>query len=106
VYSEMICGFLESVYQECLESELQRRGIPFESQQALTLHYKGEQLKQTFKPDLICYGKIIIELKAVKDLEKEHEAQVFNYLKVSSYRLGLLVNFGHYPKVKVKRIIL
>ena len=106
VYREMGCGFLESVYQECLEKELQRREIPFDSQQALGLHYKGEPLKQIYKPDLICYGKIIVELKAVKDIAREHEAQVFNYLKASNLRLGLLVNFGHYPKATVKRIIL
>ena len=106
VYREMGCGFLESVYQECLEKELQRREIPFDSQQALGLHYKGEPLKQIYKPDLSCYGKIIVELKAVKDIAREHEAQVFNYLKASNLRLGLLVNFGHYPKATVKRIIL
>ena len=68
VYREMGCGFLESVYQECLEKELQRRGIPIDSQRALELQYKGEPLKQIYKPDLICYGKIIVELKAVKDI--------------------------------------
>lgn len=106
VYREMGCGFLESVYQECLEKELLRREIPFDSQRALELQYKGEALKQIYKPDLICYGKIIVELKAVKSIGKEHEAQVFNYLKASGLKLALLVNFGHYPKSTVKRIIL
>jgi GxxExxY protein len=105
VYHEIGCGFLEAVYQECLEKELRRRGIPFQSQIQLTITYKGEPLKQTYQPDLICYGKIVVELKAVKDLNDEHRAQVFNYLKATGMKLGLLVNFGHYPKSIVERIV-
>ena len=105
VYREMGCGFLEAVYQECLERELSCRGIPFQSQIQLSLTYKSEKLNQTYKPDFICYGKIILEIKAVKDLGDDHRAQMFNYLKATGFRLGLLVNFGHYPKVTVERII-
>jgi GxxExxY protein len=103
VYREMGCGFLESVYQECLERELCRREIPFAAQKKLKLFYKGEPLRQVFQPHLICYGKIIVELKAVKDLAPEHAAQVLNYLKATGMNLGLLVNFGSYPKVTIKR---
>ena len=106
VYREMGCGFLEPVYQECLEEELKVRGIPFESQKKLRLSYKGEVLNLTYKPDLVCYGNIIVELKAVKDIDDIHRAQVFNYLKATGLRLGLLVNFGHYPKATVERIIM
>ncbi len=106
VYREMGAGFLESVYQECLEKELSDHGVPYVSQPELELIYKGESLKQKYKPDLICYDKIILELKAVKLIAPEHEAQLHNYLKASELRLGLLVNFGHYPKVQIKRIIL
>ena len=106
VYREMGCGFLEPVYQECLEKELKVRGIPFESQKELRLRYKGEVLDLTYKPDLICYGNIIVELKAVKEINDVHRAQVFNYLKATGLRLGLLVNFGHYPKATVERIIM
>ena len=106
VYREMGCGFLEPVYQECLEKELKSRGSPFESQKELRLSYKGEVLNQTYKPDLVCYSKIIVELKAVKEIDDIHRAQVFNYLKVTGLRLGLLVNFGHYPKATVERIIM
>ena len=106
VYREMGCGFLEPVYQECLERELKVRGILFESQKELRLRYKGEVLDLTYKPDLICYGTIIVELKAVKDIEDIHRAQIFNYLKATGLRLGLLVNFGHYPKATVERIIM
>ena len=106
VYREMGCGFLEAVYQECLEREFHFRKIPFEAQKELQLKYKGSELKQIYKPDFICYGKIIVELKAVKEVSAEHRAQVFNYLKATGLRLGLLVNFGHYLKATVERIIL
>jgi len=99
-------GFLEAVYQECLIKEFLSRNIPFTSQAELTLVYKGERLHQTYKPDFICYEKIIVEMKAVKDIGDEHRAQVINYLRASDYRLGLLVNFGHYPKATVERIVL
>jgi GxxExxY protein len=106
VYREMGCGFLEAVYQECLERELAIREIPFISQAELALRYKGEALRQTYKPDFICFGKIILELKAVKEIAPEHKAQVMNYLKASSMKLGLLVNFGTYPQVSITRLAL
>jgi len=105
VYREMGCGFLEAVYQECMQKELQSRGIPFEAQRELHLSYKGSRLAQTYMPDFVCHGKIIVELKAVKETTDEHRAQVFNYLKATGSRLGLLINFGHYPKATVERII-
>ena len=98
VYREMGCGFLEAVYQECLENELISRGIPHVSQQELKLAYKGTLLQQSYKPDLICYEQIILELKAVKEIAPEHKAQVINYLKASNLKLGLLINFGSHPK--------
>ena len=104
VYREMGCGFLEAVYQECLEHELILRKIPFESQKVLALTYKGSALTQTYKPDLICYGKIIVELKAVKEVVSEHQAQLLNYLKATGMHLGLLVNFGAHPKVEIIRM--
>ncbi len=106
VYREMGCGFLEAVYQECLEREFFRKEIPFVSQQDLQLTYKGETLQQTYRPDLICYGQIIVELKAVKDISPEHKAQVINYLKATGMKLGLLVNFGTYPKASITRLAL
>jgi GxxExxY protein len=104
VYKTFGCGFLESVYQESLELELRLRQIPFVAQPVLFLNYKGVQLQQTYKPDFICYGQIIMELKAASNLASEHEAQLLNYLKATNFKLGLLVNFGHYPKVEIKRI--
>lgn len=105
VYREMGSGYLEAVYQECLERELFKSGIPFIVQKELELHYKGEILNQKYKPDLICFDKIIVELKAVKELRDEHRAQVFNYLKATGHKLGILVNFGHYPKAEIERIV-
>ncbi|VAW48972.1 hypothetical protein MNBD_GAMMA03-545 [hydrothermal vent metagenome] len=106
VYREMGAGFLESVYQECLEKELNNKGVTFISQPELKLHYKGERLTQKYKPDLICYGKIIVELKAVKEISPIHKAQLMNYLKATELKLGLLVNFNAYPKTEVIRIVL
>lgn len=104
VYREMGCGFLEAVYQECLEKELHRQHIPFVSQPELELFYKQERLQQSYRPDFICYEKIIVEIKAVKEICDEHRAQVHNYLKAGRLQLGLLVNFGHYPMATIERI--
>ncbi len=106
VYHEMGAGFLEAVYQECLERELAMRGIPHAAQATLGLCYKGESLKQQYLPDLICFDKIIVELKAVKEIAPEHQAQILNYLKATGMRLGLLVNFGCSPKATVNRFVL
>jgi GxxExxY protein len=99
-------GFLEAVYQECLSREFIRRKIPYQAQVELSLTYKGESLSQTYRPDFVCYERIILELKALKEVGDEHRAQVFNYLKATGFRLGLLVNFGHYPRATVERIVL
>jgi len=106
VYREMGCGFLEAVYQECLHREFTNRNIPFQPQIDLTLAYKGIRLNQVYRVDFICFDKIIVEIKALKDVGDEHRAQVFNFLKATGMRLGLLVNFGHHPKATVERIVL
>ncbi|MDP2829103.1 MAG: GxxExxY protein [Sulfuricellaceae bacterium] len=106
VYREMGCGFLEAVYQECMVKELMLKNIPFSSQQELQLYYKGEELVQRFRPDFICFDKIVVELKAVSELGAASKAQLFNYLKASGLRLGLLVNFGHHPSVQIERVII
>jgi len=104
VYNDKGCGFLEPVYQECLEIELGLQKVPFISQKSLTLEYKDRRLRQTYEPDFICYEKIILEIKAVSQLVDEYRAQVINYLNATGYKLGLLVNFGHYPKLEWERI--
>ena len=106
VYREMGCGFLEAVYQECLEKEFFKRCLSFRAQPELYLHYKCELLNQTYRPDFICHEKIILELKAVKEIAPEHQAQVMNYLKATGMKLGLLINFGSHPKVTIKRFVM
>jgi GxxExxY protein len=105
VYKEKGCGFLEPVYQECLETELGLQGIPFRAQWPIGLSYKGRPLKQRYIADVVCFEKILVELKAVSALADEHRAQVLNYLHATGYRLGLLVNFGHHPKLEWERIV-
>ena len=106
VYKVMGCGFVEPVYQECLELELMIQDLPFKPQAELSLSYKGHSLKSKYIPDFILFDKIVLEIKAVKELADEHRAQVHNDLKATGYRLGLLVNFGHYPKVEYERIVI
>jgi GxxExxY protein len=104
VYNEKGCGFLEAVYQECLEIEFELQGILFVPKKPLDLSYKGRRLKQKYEPDFICMDKIIVEIKAVSALADEHRAQVINYLNATGFKLGLLVNFGHYPKLEWERL--
>lgn len=106
VYKDKGCGFLEPVYHECCEIEFVFQQIPFASQQELPLSYRGQLLKQRYKPDFICYERIVVEIKAVSALTDEHRAQLLNYLHASGMKLGLLVNFGHHPKLEYERIVL
>jgi GxxExxY protein len=105
VYNDKGCGFLEAVYQECLEIEFGLRGVPFDPQAELTLTYKGRILGKTYRPDFVCFEKIIVEIKAVSELAGEHRAQVHNYLKATGFRLALLVNFGSKGQLKYERIV-
>ena len=106
VYNELGSGFLEEPYQEALEIELTERGIPFVAKPKLPIFYKGHQLRKTYEADLIVTDGIIIELKAVHLLAPEHEAQLINYLKATRKRVGYLVNFGSFPKLQWKRLVL
>ena len=105
VYKRKGCGFTEPIYQECLEIELDLQRIPFVAQKSIALEYRGRPLKQRFQPDFVCYEKIVVEIKAVSSLTDEHRAQVLNYLSATGHQLGLLVNFGHHPKVEYERIL-
>jgi GxxExxY protein len=106
VYKNKGSGFLEPVYQECLEIEFRLAGVPAIAQPRLQLDYKGTPLKSEYIPDFICFDKIIVELKAVKELTDAHRAQVQNYLKATSFKLAFLVNFGHHPLIEIERIVL
>ena len=104
VYRNLGAGFLENVYQEALELELTSREIPFRSQADIEIRYKGRVLTQSYRADIVCYGKIILELKAVKTLLPEHEAQLQNYLRATGLRLGMLINFCNPNGVDIRRI--
>lgn len=106
VYKEKGSGYLEEVYQECLEIELAMQGIPFTSQPELAMFYKGKPIKKKYIPDLIVYKQVIVELKAVDELHEKHRAQILNYLHSTGLKVGLLVNFGHYPRVEIERFAL
>jgi GxxExxY protein len=93
------------VYQEALEIEMQKENIPFESQKTLHVYYDDKPLTQYFKADIICFDKILLEIKAVTKITNEHKAQLINYLVATKIRLGLLVNFGTHPKVEICRMI-
>ena len=97
-------GFLERVYQDALEYEFRERGIPYEREKKIQIMYKGKPLGEPYRADFVCYGKIIIELKAVKTLEDTHYAQILNYLKATKMKLGILVNF-HDIYIVPKRIV-
>ena len=103
VHNVMGSGFKEEVYQQCLERELTYRGIPYDAKKELRIHYKGVPIEKTYIPDFFCYGKIIVEIKAVAELTQEHRAQLMNYLKLTNTRMGLLVNFASYPKAIVEQ---
>ena len=104
VYKTLGDGYLEEVYQSAMEEELKLRSIPFVAKKELHIMYKGRDCG-LYMPDLVCFGKIIVELKAVETLHPKHSAQLMNYLKATGHKLGLLVNFCAYPKVDIRRIV-
>jgi len=104
VHKELGPGLLEKVYQEALEKEFRLQGIPFEREKSFTIMYKGEALDQKYIADFVCYDKVVVELKAVDELLPIHTAQVINYLAITGYKLGLLVNFNA-RQVKPERIV-
>ena len=106
VYNTLGHGFLEAVYQEALEIEFQHQGIPYEREKELKIYYGGVELKQTYKADFVCFGKIIVELKAVSALDDAHRSQVYNYLHATGYKLGLLLNFGYSEELEYQRIVI
>ncbi|MDR2952650.1 MAG: GxxExxY protein [Treponema sp.] len=97
-------GFLEAVYQEALEIELRRKNIPFISQQELEILYDGIPLTKKYIADLICFDKILLEIKAVSSITDQHKAQLLNYLTATGFKLGILVNFNSFPKAEIIRI--
>jgi GxxExxY protein len=105
VYNELGSGFLEPVYQEALELELQERGIPFDAQKKLHIRYKNHRLEQKYRTDFVVYEKIIVEIKALSHLTSHNEAQLINYLKATGLEVGVLINFGAEGRLEWKRMV-
>ena len=106
VYNEQGYGLAEEIYQESFEIELELRQIPWKSKQELATFYKNRPLKKRYVPDVIVYGGMVVELKAVSELLPEHEAQVFNYMRIARMSVGYLINFGHKATLEWKRFII
>jgi GxxExxY protein len=102
----MGAGFLEAVYQEALGLEFELRHIPYVARPRLSIAYKGSRLRQGYEPDFICFDRVIVELKAVREIAPEHRAQTVNYLKATGLRVALLVNFGGLGRAPVERFVL
>ena len=97
VQNELGMGFLELVYHDALNVELELRGIPYETEKPIAITYKGQPLERTYKADLVCFDTIVVELKSVEKLKAEHTAQLLNYLKATGMPMGILINFGEKP---------
>ena len=106
VYNQLGYGMAEEVYQQSLEIELEMRGIPFRSKAELKLAYKGRDIETVYKPDLLVYNGIVVELKAVSELISDHEAQLFNYMRIAQQQVGYLINYGHKGDLEWHRYIL
>jgi GxxExxY protein len=106
VYNDRGYGMAEEIYQECMEIELELRAIPFHPKQNLTCYYKGRELKKCYFPDLFVFNCLVVELKAVTQLLAEHEAQLYNYMRLTRHPVGYLINFGHKDTLEWKRLII
>jgi len=106
VYNQLGYGMAEEVYQQSLEIELRLRKITFEVKRELVLQYKGESIEKRYIPDLFVFNAIVVELKAVTALTSDHEAQLFNYMRIARLTVGYLVNFGSKHELEWKRLIL
>ncbi len=104
VHRHLGCGFAEPIYQDALEIELRLRGIPFQRENEVKVFYKGEELRNRYKPDFICFGEVVVELKALTALSGSEELQVMNYLKATGFKVGLLLNFGN-PSLEFDRYV-
>lgn len=104
VHQELGCGFLEAVYQDALALEFQARCIPHKREVELPVHYRGKELNSHYMADFVCFGSVIVELKALKCMTSTEEAQVINYLKASEHHRGLLLNFGA-QSMQLKRLV-
>lgn len=105
VHNELGCGFLEAVYQDALEIEFKKQRIPYERERKLNVFYSGEKLSSFYRPDFICFGEVVVEIKALNALSGTEESQIINQLKASTLHKALLLNFGG-SKLSYKRMVL
>ena len=105
VHNELGCGLLEAVYQDALEIEFEKQGIPYEREKKLDVFYSGEKLNSFYRTDFLCFDGILVETKALSKMSGTEEAQVLNQLKASKCHKALLINFGA-PKLDYKRMVL
>jgi GxxExxY protein len=94
VHRQLGCGFLEPVYQEALAIELANCNVPFRRAPRFPINYKGCRLETYYRPDFTCFDSVVVELKALGQIGSNEASQVLNYLKVTGYHIGLLLNFG------------
>ena len=106
VHNQLGAGFLEAVYQEAMEIELRERGVPFRPQQPIPVRYKNHLLKKEYVADVVCFGTVLVEIKALDKLTNREMAQVLNYLKATHFRVGVLINFGIPGGLDWKRYVL
>ena len=106
VYNVLGYGMAEEIYQQSLEIELGLRNITFKSKADIEVAYKGQTLATVYRPDLLVFGEIVVELKAVEALAAEHDAQLFNYMWISKKKVGYLINFGGSKEIEWKRFVL
>ncbi len=106
VYNGIGYGMAEDVYQHCLEVELTLRNIQYHPKQQLDVFYKNHKLSINYVPDLFVFAGIVVELKAVAERAAEHDAQLFNYMRIARQPVGYLVNFGHKGDLQWKRFLL
>ena len=94
LYNELGSGYSEPIYQECLSVICSEKDIPWEREKTLKMYFHGVELEKAYKADFVCYDDIIVELKAVSELLSEHRAQLFNYMRITNIKFGILINFG------------
>ena len=103
LYNELGSGYSEPIYQECLSLICSERGIPWEREKMLKMYFHGVELEKTYKADFVCYDDIIVELKAVSEILSEHRAQLFNYMRITNSKFGILINFGEPQKLHAEK---
>ena len=105
VYNELGFGLSEPIYQECLSIACKEKEIPWEREKPLTMYFRGQELKKKYFADLVCFGDLIVELKAVSEINSDHRGQLFNYLRITKAYAGLLINFGNPKRLISERYI-